>query len=227
MGGLTHVYIPIHILRLGIKGIAEVLILALAASFGDKGLCMSNTRLAECLGISRRNIVAAVGRLKKRGLVCEHGGRGGRRLIASPQIAPPACSDEKTPAEVTKHLASGVGSSHTTEGTEGNLTLYGKPVRFAPPTLEEVAEYIKEKNLCVDAATFHQYFTESGWVDSRGRKVRNWKQKAITWHSHGKGKTNGGKGDGIVRSFRGLRSRYGQTFGGNEPRPPVPLRRGT
>lgn len=55
--------------------------------------------------------------------------------------------------------------------------------KFVPPTLEEVQSYIKEKNYSVDPKVFFDYFNESNWVDANGNKVKNWKQKVITWNS--------------------------------------------
>jgi hypothetical protein len=58
--------------------------------------------------------------------------------------------------------------------------------RFIKPTFEEIEKYIEEKNMNVNAQTFYNYFTESNWVDSKGNKVKNWKQKLITWNSYNK-----------------------------------------
>ena len=57
---------------------------------------------------------------------------------------------------------------------------------FVPPSLEAIQEYIKTSGHQVDAKKFYDYFTVSGWVDSKGKKVKNWKQKLITWASHNK-----------------------------------------
>lgn len=54
-----------------------------------------------------------------------------------------------------------------------------------PPTLEEIRAYCKERNSCVDADKFFEYFDTGGWVDSKGNKVKNWKQKIITWEKYG------------------------------------------
>ena len=54
---------------------------------------------------------------------------------------------------------------------------------FAPPTFEEVLEYAKEKGREDIAKEFFEYFTVGEWVDSKGNKVKNWKQKFITWCS--------------------------------------------
>lgn len=61
-----------------------------------------------------------------------------------------------------------------------------KRSRFVPPTLEEVKAYATENNLNVDAERFFRYFTTPNdkgetWVDSKGNKVKNWKQKMLTW----------------------------------------------
>ena len=56
---------------------------------------------------------------------------------------------------------------------------------FIPPTLQELEAYIREKNLNLDAQHFLDYFNEGDWVDSNGKKVRSWKQKAIVWSNHG------------------------------------------
>ena len=60
----------------------------------------------------------------------------------------------------------------------------GKRKRFSPPSLEEVAAYCAERGNKVCAKTFYDYFTESNWYDSKGKKVQNWKQKVITWERY-------------------------------------------
>jgi len=52
------------------------------------------------------------------------------------------------------------------------------------PSLEEIKNYIKEKNLKVDGKQFYEYFKEGNWVDSKGNKVKNWKQKLLTWNKY-------------------------------------------
>lgn len=56
--------------------------------------------------------------------------------------------------------------------------------RFTPPTLEEVQAYCQERHSPVDPVQFFNYFTEGNWTDSKGNKVRNWKQKLLTWEQY-------------------------------------------
>ena len=62
--------------------------------------------------------------------------------------------------------------------------------RFTPPSLLQVKDYVRKGNYGVDPDFFYKFFNESGWVDSRGNKVKNWKQKIITWDKHKKPETD-------------------------------------
>lgn len=59
----------------------------------------------------------------------------------------------------------------------------GKNIWVAP-TLEDIQEYCKSRHNNVDAQRFLDYYEASGWKDSKGNKVKNWKQKVITWEKH-------------------------------------------
>lgn len=52
---------------------------------------------------------------------------------------------------------------------------------WVAPTLEQIQEYCKSRHNNVDAQRFFDYYEASGWKDSKGNKVKNWKQKVITW----------------------------------------------
>ena len=58
-----------------------------------------------------------------------------------------------------------------------------KIVRFAPPSLEEVIEYCKQRNNNVDPVKFHSHYTANGWKVGRGGlPMRNWKAAVVsTW----------------------------------------------
>ena len=60
---------------------------------------------------------------------------------------------------------------------------------FVSPSLEEIKQYILDNQLKVNANDFYNYFTAGNWIDSKGNKVKSWKQKLITWNSHEETKT--------------------------------------
>lgn len=59
-----------------------------------------------------------------------------------------------------------------------------KEIYKEKPSLDEVIEYCKERNNNVDPNKFYDYYEVNNWVDNKGNKVRNWKQKVITWENH-------------------------------------------
>ena len=59
-----------------------------------------------------------------------------------------------------------------------------KPAKEKIPTLKEIKVYAKAKALQVSAEAFYEYFEAGNWTDSNGNKVKNWKQKMLTWNNH-------------------------------------------
>lgn len=56
----------------------------------------------------------------------------------------------------------------------------GKGKEFIPPTLEEVKEYFKENEYSEQAAEkMFKSYSVADWHDSKGNKIKNWKQKSI------------------------------------------------
>lgn len=53
--------------------------------------------------------------------------------------------------------------------------------RFTPPTLTEVEQYCKERHNNVDAQRFIDYYTANGWVQGRGKPIKDWKACVRTW----------------------------------------------
>ena len=53
--------------------------------------------------------------------------------------------------------------------------------RFNPPTLEEVQAYCIERENSVDAAHFLDYYAANGWVQGKGKPIKDWKACVRTW----------------------------------------------
>ena len=73
----------------------------------------------------------------------------------------------------------GTNNNNIKNNKEDKKEIYKE--RFKKPTLEEVKEYCKQRNSSVNPNVFYEYFETGNWVDSKGNKVKNWKQKIITW----------------------------------------------
>ena len=50
---------------------------------------------------------------------------------------------------------------------------------FKPPTIEEFKEYCKTKGYSGIAEKSFEYYNTANWRDSKGNKIKNWKQKLI------------------------------------------------
>lgn len=85
-----------------------------------------------------------------------------------------------------------VPEKHTNRQLNSQSNRGGK--KFIPPTLQEVQEYIKSRESSVDPNKFMEYFTTGEWIDSNGKKVKNWKQKVISWEGRGNGKAKSHNG---------------------------------
>ena len=69
--------------------------------------------------------------------------------------------------------------------TKQNVTksVADKPPRasFVPPTVEEVRAYCDEKGFSIDPQMFVAYYDANGWVQGKGRPLKNWKAAVLTW----------------------------------------------
>lgn len=88
---------------------------------------------------------------------------------------------------------------------------------FVPPTFEEVLEYAKSRGREDLAQKFFDYFEAGDWIDSKGNKVRNWKQKFITWESKNANNERGANNAEYERGATGdsqaePTERYGENY---------------
>lgn len=68
------------------------------------------------------------------------------------------------------------------------LTINHKPVirgRFTPPTLEQVKEYCDQRSNNVSPDMFIDHYTANGWVQGKGKPIKDWKACVRTWEKNG------------------------------------------
>ena len=53
--------------------------------------------------------------------------------------------------------------------------------QFTPPTLEDVADYCKERNNNIDPMQFIDYYSARGWRFNNGGKMKDWRATVRTW----------------------------------------------
>lgn len=74
-------------------------------------------------------------------------------------------------------------SSTNSMGTDKPHT----PARFVKPTVEEVREYCNGRKNGIDPQRFIDYYEVNGWMQSRGKPIKDWRAAVRTWESNNKG----------------------------------------
>ena len=74
-----------------------------------------------------------------------------------------------------------IKENNTSNNNTSNKKEIYKEKRFIKPTLEEVKEYCLERNNNVDAEAFIDYYEANGWVQGKGKPIKDWKACIRTW----------------------------------------------
>ena len=190
------------------KGVAcEMLSLPPTWNFSIRGLV---TRFSD----GEASIRSALTELENAGYLRREQVREGGKFSHSVYIVTDVLKPEKPYAE-NPHAVNSVADNHAQLNTKvsntnkSNTNLHTH--KEQRPTLDEIKSYISEKNLNVDAEKFFDYFDAGEWLDSKGKPVRSWKQKLITWSNKNGNDIGAG---GRVRSR--LRTDDGRSKRGDE-----------
>jgi hypothetical protein len=71
-------------------------------------------------------------------------------------------------------------------GTDkGEVVYFKKSRKFTPPSVEEVAEYCRDRNNSVDAETFVDFYASKGWKVGK-ESMKDWKACVRTWEKRDK-----------------------------------------
>ena len=70
---------------------------------------------------------------------------------------------------------------NVTELNKGDKAATPPRTRFIPPSLEEVQAYCAERKNTVDAERFFDFYSANGWVQGKGKPIRDWRAAVRTW----------------------------------------------
>lgn len=65
--------------------------------------------------------------------------------------------------------------------------------RFSPPSLEDVRAYCVERGNTVDAERFCDYYAANGWIQGKGKPIKDWRATVRTWERRGESKAESKK----------------------------------
>ena len=144
---------------------------------------ISISQIASLTGLTDKPITSATTKLTERGLILveKASGKTTRYTLNYSTIG-------ETPEELPEKLRRTIGE--TPEELPEKLRTQKKDKetiqkkKDIAPDIEEIRAYVKEKKLNIDPDHFFEFFSVGNWHDSKGAKVLNWKQKALTWHRH-------------------------------------------
>jgi DNA-binding transcriptional regulator YhcF (GntR family) len=160
--------------------------LIISSLCAEKGYCFaSNTYLAKLFDTNETTISRKLKILQDKGYIEIDYERRGTEVINRHIRLSKMITDRYQnwqPTVIKNDKENNISNNNTSINIKENTKR--KTSSFSPPSLEEVENYIKEKNLLVNAKDFIQYFETGNWVDSKGQKVRNWKQKLLTWNKY-------------------------------------------
>ena len=128
----------------------------------------SLSHTAEALNLSRRAVVDVLERLVARGAIRrKHVVMDGVQRCMYTAVVP----DEATPPPQKSSPQ--------------------RRTQFRKPTLEEVREYCRQRGNKVDAERFVNFYETNGWVQGRGKPIRDWKAAVRTWENRNDLEHNG------------------------------------
>ena len=163
----------------------------------ERGCFASNKHIADFCQCSEAKVTKSISHLIKLGYLYVQSFDGRQRELRSRLVNFTRQDSKKYESDSEK-----VRQSNTRNKPSNNTTNKREKKPFIPPTLEEVEAYCKSRKNNVDAKRFWDYFDAADWVDGKGNKVRNWKQKVITWESYNKDVKQDGQNTGDTGKVR-------------------------
>lgn len=163
----------------------------------ETGCYAGNDYIAQFCQCSESKVSKSISKLIELGYIYVESFNGRKRILRSrlsenTRLPSKKCQAEKQKKQGTIIYNNKEKETYNLNNKSNNKVDYSVAKRkytkkpFVPPTLQEVEEYCRERNSCVDPKRFYDYFStpdDEGrtWIDSKGNPVRNWKQKIIVW----------------------------------------------
>lgn len=157
------------------------LLLIISSLCAEKGYCFaSNQYLAQLFDISEVSVSRKIKKLEEKNYITiEYTKRGCEIVDRHIRLTNLITDDyQKCKSTINKNVKE---NNISNNNISINIKENTKRKDLGKPTLEDIQSYIRDKNLHVNAKEFFEYFEEGNWIDSKGNKVKNWKQKILTW----------------------------------------------
>lgn len=158
------------------------LLIKISSLTADNGICYaSNEYLAEYFNTSTVTISKQIKKLELlRYIEIEYKRRGAEIIKRDIRLKKTLTDDyQKLKPTIKENFKENITSINIKESKGATAPKQQK--NFIPPTIEDIDIYIQENSLNVDTQKFFKYYSASNWKDNRGRAVKNWKLKLVSW----------------------------------------------
>lgn len=178
----------------------ETIILATIYGFsqdGDSRFSGSQNYLARKAKCSRRKVIKCLENLIGRGLIKKFDlYRGGVHFCEYTYInqesAYQGC-EQGSQGVNEMHRGCEQDSHNNKEDNKDNKIYNESRSSFVKPTLQEIAEYCKQRGNNVNPETFYNHYESNGWMVGKNR-MKNWKAAIHTWENSDRERRASGSG---------------------------------
>lgn len=156
---------------------------------GIGSLITSTARLSDQTGLSVRQIRTCLERLSEEGKIVTKGASKWTKITIcnyeSYMLDGEGAGQTKGEQMASKGQADGEQMATPKEEKKVINKESNSSRRFVKPTIEQIADYCKEKGYDVEAERFFNYYESKGWVVGKS-PMKDWKAAVRTWASNQK-----------------------------------------
>ena len=179
---------------LGLKG-NDLIVFAFINGYSQRGQgCFfgSLAYLQEVCGISRRTAIDILNSLEEKGYIRKSDvfvfGERKTGYSVCAEIALPVQKLHSECAEIAQNCADSAQNRaeiapiyiENIENSKSDRDNIYSASKFQKPTLQEVADFCRERGNNIDPEAFIAHYESNGWMVGRN-KMKNWRQAVITW----------------------------------------------
>ncbi len=98
----------------------------------------------------------------------------------------PTQKQQKTHTETQSETTEATHEPQQYKNIKEDKEIKNNNSRFVAPSVEEVREYCRERNNSIDADEFVNFYQANGWVQGKGKPIKDWKACVRTWENNRK-----------------------------------------
>lgn len=168
-----------------LTALEKIILMEIDSLDKEDGCFASNEYLAKFCQCSQSKVSSAISKLKKLGYIRVKSFDGRKRFLKSCMSFSVGQTTKKEKSAY-QNLEEIVLEDSTSKNTSRDSMAKPKSRRFVPPTLDEAKDYAEKMSYSIDVEHFIDYYTANGWVQGRGKPIKDWKAAMRNWAKNDK-----------------------------------------